>query len=47
VDVLDAKWQVFRAEEIVRAQLEEAGFLEVEFLYDKAHIFPTVVAKKA
>lgn len=45
-DVLGVKWQAFRTEETVRAQLKEAGFQEIEILYDKAHIFPTVVAKK-
>lgn len=46
VDILDAKWQVFRSEETVKAQLNKAGFREIEILYDEAHIFPTVVAKK-
>jgi SAM-dependent methyltransferase len=46
VDILDAKWQAFRAEETVRTQLNRAGFCEIEILYDKAHIFPTVIAKK-
>lgn len=44
-DILDAKWQVFRSEEKVIAQLKEAGFSDVEIFYDEAHIFPTVVAK--
>lgn len=39
-------WQIFRSEEPVKAQLREAGFREIEILYDKAHIFPTVIAKK-
>jgi SAM-dependent methyltransferase len=46
VDILDAKWQVFRSEAIVIAQLKNAGFQDVEIFYDDAHIFPTVVAKK-
>ncbi len=46
VDILDAKWQAFRAEETVKAQLTEAGFREIEIFYDDAHIFPTVVARK-
>lgn len=46
VDILDAKWQVFRAEETVKNQLRKAGFSNIEILYDNAHIFPTVVAKK-
>ncbi len=46
VDILAGKWQVFRAEETVKAQLLKAGFRDIEIHYDKAHIFPTVVAKK-
>ena len=46
VDILDAKWQVYRKEEVVKAQLKEAGFSEVSILYDEAHIFPTAIAKK-
>jgi SAM-dependent methyltransferase len=46
-DILDSKWQVFRSEDLVRSQLLEAGFSEVEVIYDKAHIFPTAIAKKA
>jgi SAM-dependent methyltransferase len=46
-DILECKWQIFRSEELVRAQLLEAGFSEIEVFYDEAHIFPTIVAKKA
>lgn len=46
VDILAAKWQVYRTEENVKGQLIEAGFSEIEIFYDEAHIFPTVVAKK-
>lgn len=46
VDILDAKWQAYRTEETVKAQLKQAGFCEIEIKYDKAHIFPTVIAKK-
>ncbi len=45
-DILDCKWQVFRSEEAVRHQLQQAGFQEIEIIYDKAHIFPTVIAIK-
>ena len=45
-DILECKWQAFRSEELVRSQLVEAGFTEIEIFYDRAHIFPTVVAKK-
>lgn len=46
VDILDAKWQVFRTEETVRSQLAQAGFHTIEIIYDQAHIFPTVIARK-
>lgn len=45
-DILECKWQAFRSEELVRSQLLEAGFIEIEIFYDRARIFPTVVAKK-
>ena len=44
-DVLECKWQIFRSEELVRSQLLDAGFTEIEVFYDEAHIFPTVIAK--
>jgi len=47
MDVLDAKWQAYRTAETVKKQLQEAGFKEIVILYDKAHVFPTVVAKKS
>ncbi len=45
-DILECKWQAFRSEEMVRSQLLESGFTEIEIFYDLARIFPTVVAKK-
>lgn len=46
VDLIDAKWQVYRSEETTINQLKQAGFSEIEIIYDSAHIFPTVIAKK-
>jgi len=46
VDILDSKWQSYRSEEEVKSQLEKAGFIEIEVIYDTAYIFPTVIAKK-
>jgi SAM-dependent methyltransferase len=46
VDILKAKWSATRTEEKTRQQLEDAGFKEIQFLYDKSHIFPTVIARK-
>ncbi|RKZ93724.1 MAG: class I SAM-dependent methyltransferase [Candidatus Parabeggiatoa sp. nov. 1] len=45
-DVLDAKWQCFRTSKTTLSQLQTVGFCEIEFIYDDAHIFPTVVAHK-
>lgn len=45
-DILSVKWQVYRTEEQTKEQLKKAGFQEIEVIYDKAHIFPTVIAKK-
>jgi len=47
VDILDCKWQIFRAEETVKSQLHMVGFDEIEIIYDTAHIFPTIIAKKS
>lgn len=46
VDILSAKWQVFRSEETAKAQLKAAGFSDIQVIYDKAHIFPTLIAHK-
>ncbi len=45
-DILDGKWQAFRSEEKVVGQLRQAGFEEIEVIYDEAHVFPTIIAKK-
>ena len=45
-DILECKWQAYRSEELVRSQLTDAGFTEIEVFYDQAHIFPTVIATK-
>lgn len=47
VDIIDAKWQCFRTTIQTDTQLRQAGFKNIEFIYDEAHIFPTVVAEKA
>lgn len=46
-DVLKVKWQVFRTEAATREHLRQAGFDKIEILYDRAHIFPTVIATKS
>lgn len=46
VDVLEAKWQCFRTSAKTQLQLESVGFERIKFIYDKAKLFPTVVAYK-
>lgn len=46
VDILDAKFQCYRSTEQTRNQLQKAGFNDIEFIYDKGRMFPTVVAYK-
>lgn len=46
VDIVGAKWQSFRSTEQTKELLVAAGFNEIEFLYDNAKMFPTVVACK-
>ncbi len=45
-DMLEARWQSFRSTEQTRHQLEKAGFSDLQFLPDTAHLFPTVLARK-
>lgn len=45
-DILECKWQVYRSEKTVVSQLKKAGFNTIKILYDNAHIFPTIIAKK-
>lgn len=46
VDVIDAKWQCYRSSEQTYKQLSAVGFENIEFIYDDAKMFPTVVAMK-
>lgn len=46
VDILHVKFQCYSSTEQTRQQLEEVGFRDIEFIYDEARIFPTVVAYK-
>lgn len=46
VDVLEAKWQCFCSSEQTKKQLELAGFKDINFIYDQARMFPTVIATK-
>ncbi len=44
--IIGIGWQNFRTEELTRKQLAEAGFVDVEIIYDSQRMFPTVIAKK-
>jgi len=46
VDIIEAKFQCYRSTEQTRAQLAEVGYRDIEFIYDEAKIFPTVVTYK-
>lgn len=45
--IIGVGWQHFRTEELTRAQLTEAGFIDIEIIYDSQGMFPTVIAKKS
>ncbi|CEG58005.1 SAM-dependent methyltransferase [Legionella fallonii] len=45
-DILEAKFQCFRSSAQTKQQLESVGFTNIEFIYDKAKMFPTVLAYK-
>jgi len=46
VDIIEAKWQCFRSTEQTKSQLESVGYSDIQFIYDEAKMFPTVVAYK-
>ncbi len=45
-DIVQAQWQCFRTGVQTEKQLLEAGFSQVEFIYDHARMFPTAIARK-
>lgn len=45
-DIIESKWQCYRSSREAEQELKAAGFAEVEILYDKARLFPTVIARK-
>lgn len=47
VRIIEAKWSAYRTHAQTLAQLQEAGFTEIVFIDDRAHMFPTVLARKA
>ncbi len=46
VDILATKFQCYRSTALTKKQLEAVGFSQIEFIQDKANMFPTVVAYK-
>ncbi|NBT85967.1 MAG: class I SAM-dependent methyltransferase [Alphaproteobacteria bacterium] len=45
-DICEMRWQIFRAEELVKEQLGMAGFEVLQVIYDKQKMFPTYVCKR-
>ncbi len=45
-DILEAKFQCYRSSEQSKQQLEDSGFKDIEIIFDKAKLFPTVLAYK-
>jgi SAM-dependent methyltransferase len=45
-DLLDAPWQSFCTTDQMNSQLTQAGFADIQFIYDDAHLMPTVCARK-
>jgi SAM-dependent methyltransferase len=43
-DVLEAKFQCYQSSQEMKEQLLKIGFSKIDFIYDPARIFPTVVA---
>lgn len=46
VDIIDAKFQCYTSSEVTKKQLLKAGFSDIQFIYDRARMFPTTVAIK-
>jgi len=46
VRIIEAQWSAFRTHAQTESQLREAGFVDIEFIDDRARMFPTVVARK-
>lgn len=44
VDIIEAKFQCYRSSAQTKQQLELVGFQDIQFIYDEAKMFPTVVA---
>ncbi|STX30201.1 Exported protein [Legionella beliardensis] len=45
-NIINAKFRCFRSSDLTKQLLMQTGFHNIKFIYDKAHLFPTVVAYK-
>lgn len=45
-DVLQVKWNCYQTSEQFKACLKQAGFKNIQFVYDHARIYPTVIAQR-
>jgi len=45
-DILESKWQNFRTSNEIYRDFYDAGFSDIQIIYDKHRIFPTVIATK-
>ena len=44
--ILQVKFQCYSSSDSIKVQMKRAGFDQIEIIYDKARIFPTIVASK-
>ena len=44
--ILQVKFQCYCSSDSIKVQMKKAGFDQIEIIYDKAKIFPTVIANK-
>lgn len=44
--IIEVKWSAFRTHAQTRSQLEQAGFVDIRYIDDRAGTFPTVMASK-
>lgn len=45
-DILECKWRNFRTSNEIYRDFSDAGFSDIQIIYDKNRIFPTVIATK-
>ncbi|MEQ9889469.1 class I SAM-dependent methyltransferase [Pectobacterium zantedeschiae] len=44
--IIGATWTAFRTHKQTQSQLEQAGFTNIQFINDRMHMYPTVIANK-